>query len=90
MDDYVSRENIINIIKSLPNANPSYSHTCDVIDRADLLYLVERAATCCTERNILLDQALDELDYLYDYEYYSPYQAQVQRVIDLVKEAKER
>lgn len=40
--------------------------------------------------NESLEQALEELDELYDYEWYSPYQAQVQRVIDLVKGALEQ
>ena len=50
MSDLVSRQNIINIINSLPNANPSYSRTCDVVDRADLLYLVERAESIDPEQ----------------------------------------
>lgn len=40
--DCLSREEVIDVIKELPNANPSYWNKCDVIDRADLIYLFER------------------------------------------------
>ena len=42
MSELIERETIIGVIKELPNANPSYSHDCDVVDRADLIYIVER------------------------------------------------
>lgn len=29
------------MIKKLPNANPSYWHSCDVIDRADCLAIID-------------------------------------------------
>jgi len=36
-DDCVSRQAVLDEIKSMSNANPSYWATCDVIDREDLI-----------------------------------------------------
>lgn len=49
-NDCISRDTVIGIIKELPNANPSYNHTCDVIDRADLLYILERLESVYPQR----------------------------------------
>ena len=40
-EDAISREAVIKIAKELPNRNPSYSHTCDVVDRTDLIDYIE-------------------------------------------------
>ena len=29
-------------IETMPNANPSYTHTCDVVDREDLLGIIDK------------------------------------------------
>ena len=39
-EDAVSRQAVLDLIKSMSNANPSYTHTCDVVDREDLLDMV--------------------------------------------------
>ena len=36
-DDCISRSGVIEIAKQMKNANPSYSHTADVVDRYDLI-----------------------------------------------------
>ena len=36
-DDCISRSGVIEIAKQMRNANPSYSHTADVVDRYDLI-----------------------------------------------------
>lgn len=35
--DLISRQAVIDIIKSMSNANPSYWNKCDVVDREDLI-----------------------------------------------------
>lgn len=29
-------------IEALPNANPSYTHTCDVVDREDVIDIIDK------------------------------------------------
>lgn len=41
MNDYISRQAVLEVVKSMPNDNPSYWHTCDVIDREDTLDEIE-------------------------------------------------
>lgn len=36
-EDCISRQAVIKTIKEMPNANPSYTHTCDVVDQQDLI-----------------------------------------------------
>lgn len=35
--DLISRQAVIDVIKSMSNANPSYWNKCDVVDREDLI-----------------------------------------------------
>ena len=35
-------DKIIAEIEALPNANPSYTHTCDVVDREDVLDIIDK------------------------------------------------
>lgn len=44
-EDAVSRKAVINIVKSMSNANPSYTHTCDVVDRQDLIDSIDELAS---------------------------------------------
>lgn len=41
--DLISREALRNEIQHLRNANPSYSHNCDVVDRQDVLDEIDSA-----------------------------------------------
>lgn len=41
--DCISREALKNEIQHLRNANPSYSHNCDVVDRQDVLDEIDNA-----------------------------------------------
>jgi hypothetical protein len=36
-----SIDGLIEKIKEMPNRNPSYSHTCDVVDREDLIEIIK-------------------------------------------------
>ena len=40
MDDLISRQAVLDCIKTMRNANPSYWNTCDVIDREGIIDLV--------------------------------------------------
>ena len=44
MDEII--EELLNKIRDeievLPNANPSYTHSCDVVDREDVLYIINK------------------------------------------------
>lgn len=41
-----SKTNVLNMIRAeieaLPNINPSYTHTCDVVDREDVLDIIDK------------------------------------------------
>ena len=43
--DLISREALKEVVKDMRNANPSYGHTCDVVDRAELLDEIDNAPT---------------------------------------------
>ena len=42
-DDCISRSDLKKEIGKMPNANPSYSHKCDVICREDVIELIDNA-----------------------------------------------
>ena len=41
-EDAISRQAVLDVIKSMSNANPSYWNVCDVVDRKDLIDEVEQ------------------------------------------------
>ena len=41
--DHISRSKIRKAIEELPNANPSYSHTCDVVERDEVFEIIDNA-----------------------------------------------
>ena len=41
--DLISRSKLRDKVGKLPNANPSYSHTCDVVERKDVFDLIDNA-----------------------------------------------
>lgn len=43
--DLISRGEIRKAIEKLPNVNPSYSHTCDVVERDEVFELIDSAQT---------------------------------------------
>ena len=43
--DLVSKKDIVDIIKKMPNDNPSYWNSCDVVDRQELLDEIASAPT---------------------------------------------
>lgn len=46
----VSRSEVIKTIKEMSNANPSYTHTCDVVDRQDLIDSIDELPSVTPER----------------------------------------
>ncbi len=41
-EQYPALDKIRAEIEALPNANPSYTHTCDVVDREDVLDIIDK------------------------------------------------
>ena len=41
MSDLIDRQAVLEVVKSMPNDNPSYWNTCDVINREDTLDEIE-------------------------------------------------
>ncbi len=42
--DHISRNEIRKAIEELSNANPSYSHTCDVVERDEVFEIIDGAS----------------------------------------------
>lgn len=55
--DHISRSEIRKAIEELPNANPSYSHTCDVVERDEVFEIIDNAQAV----EITEEQAINKL-----------------------------
>lgn len=60
--DHISRSKIRKAIEELPNANPSYSHTCDVVERDEVFEIIDNAQAVEGPKGEYVKGVVDALD----------------------------
>ena len=69
MSDLINRQDVIDVLRHLPNDNPSYWHKCDVVDRQDAIDEIEMLPSADYHEFIsfVLDEIWDEDDWELNY-----------------------